>query len=84
MYDSKDILIDNDIFILQFPQGKDLSFSHGIIKSIKDSIIVHNASTEEGSSGSPVIRRSDKNYVIGLHFGGKKKKNKEKKNIYTI
>ena len=77
-YDINEILKDNDIFILQFPKGNDLSFSHGTIKSLKDNIIVHNASTEGGSSGSPIIRRSDKNYVIGLHFGGKKNKENNK------
>ena len=77
-YDINEILKDNEIFILQFPGGDDLSFSHGIIKSIKDNIIIHNASTKEGSSGSPIIRRTDKNYVIGLHFGGKKNKGKDK------
>ena len=68
----KEILTDNDIFILKFPKGNDLSFSHGTILSIKDNTIFHNASTEGGSSGSPIIRRTDKNFVIGLHYGGKK------------
>jgi len=71
-------LKNNDIFILQFPKGNDLSFSYGIIKSLKENIIIHNASTEKWSSGSPIIRRSDKNYVIGIHLGEKvNKKNKE-------
>jgi len=66
IYDIKDILEGNDIFILQFPGGNDLSFSLGKIKSIKGKIIAHNASTEGGSSGSPIIRRTGKNNVIGL------------------
>jgi len=63
-------LKDNDIFILQFPNGNDLSFSYGSILSLKDNIILHNASTDEGSSGSPIIRRSKENNIIGLHYGG--------------
>jgi len=74
---NKNNLKDNDIFILQYPNGSDLSFSYGKIKSLKNSKIKHNASTDDGSSGSPIIRRSKDNYIIGLHFGCFKKKNKE-------
>ena len=84
-YNNNEILENNDIFILQFPKGNDLSFSYGTIKLIKDKIFMHNASTEEGSSGSPIIRRSDNSYVIGIHNGSKKnKKNgKYKYNVAT-
>ena len=74
---------DNDIFILQFANGNDLSFSYGKIKCFKDNRIVHNASTDKGSSGSPIIRRSKNNYIIGLHLGGFKKKKKEEY-IYNL
>ena len=73
----KNNLKDNDIFILQFPNGNDLSFSYGKIKSLKDNKIIHNASTDNGSSGSPIIRRSKDNYIIGLHYGGIKKNKDE-------
>jgi len=69
----KNDLKDNDIFILQFPNGN-LSFSYGKILSLKDSMILHNASTDGGSSGSPIIRRSKENNIIGLHYGGIKNK----------
>ena len=46
-----------------------------------DNKIMHNASTDKGSSGSPIIRRSKDNYIIGLHFGGVKKKKKKNINI---
>ena len=72
---NKEVLKNNDIFILQFPNGKDISFSDGKILFFKDNKIVHNASTEVGSSGSPIIRRSKDNYIIGLHYGGNKKNN---------
>ena len=67
-YDNK-YLVNNEIFILQYPNGTDLSFSYGKILSVKDNDIQHNASTEEGSSGSPIIKRCKNNYVIGLHSG---------------
>ena len=73
----KNSLKDNDIFILQFPNGNDLSFSCGKIKYLMDNKIMHNASTDKGSSGSPIIRRSKDNYIVGLHSGGVKKKKKE-------
>ena len=65
----KNYLKNNDIFILQYPNGNDLSFSSGKILKIGDDIIRHNASTEKGSSGSPIIRRCKGNYIIGIHHG---------------
>ena len=76
-----DYLKDNDIFILQYPLGNNLSFSYGKILSIKGDYIIHSASTQGGSSGSPIIRRSKDNYIIGLHYGGNKD---NKYNISTI
>ena len=71
---NNDILMNNDIFILQYPNYDDISFSNGKIIAVEGDIIKHNASTEGGSSGSPIIRRSDDNYIIGLHFGGQQNK----------
>ena len=77
----KNNLKDNDIFILQFPNGDDLSFSYGKIKLLKNNKIIHNASTDKGSSGSPIIRRSKDNYIIGLHNGRVYRKKKVYKKI---
>ena len=66
---------------MQFPNGNDLSFSYGKIKSLINNKIIHDASTDNGSSGSPIIRRSRDNYIIGLHYGGL---NRIKKNIDII
>ena len=69
---------NEDIFILQFPEGNDLSFSYGKILSInKDNEIIHNCSTQEGSSGSPIITRNDEYSIIGLHVGSYPKGKKE-------
>jgi len=79
-------LKDNDIFILQFPKVNDLSFSfsYGKILSLKDNEIKHTASTDIGSSGSTIIRRSKENYIIGLHYGGyENNKNEYKFNLAT-
>ena len=70
---NKEVLQNSEIFILQYPNGNEISFSNGKILFIKGNKIIHNSSTEGGSSGSPIIRRCEENYVIGLHFGGIKK-----------
>ena len=80
-YDNNEILKNNDIFILQYPKGNDLSFSDGKILSYENSKMLHSASTEEGSSVSPIIRRCKDNYIIGLHKGGYIKNNKYTYNL---
>ena len=61
---------DKDIFILQHPEGEDdLSYSLGQIIKKNNYTIYHSASTEVGSSGSPIINRKDCS-VIGIHYGG--------------
>jgi surface protein len=67
----KKSLKNQEIFILQYPMGGDLSFSSGKIIDIKENKISHSASTCIGSSGSPIIRRFDNN-IVGLHFGSQK------------
>ena len=75
--DNNNCLENSDIFILQYPKGNEISFSYGKIKAIKNNNIIHSASTEAGSSGSPIIRRTKNNYIIGLHRGAKKGKKKD-------
>ena len=65
------LLVNTDIFILQFPKGNELSFSVGQIKRIDKKHMEYSASTYYGSSGSPIIRR-DNYSIIGLHAGSKK------------
>ena len=78
LFENKNSIKNSDIFILQYPEGDQLCFSYGKIKLIKNNNIIHSASTKEGSSGSPIIRRSYENYIIGLHYGCiKKEKNKD-------
>ena len=74
LFNNKDNLKNSDIFILHYPLGNELSFSCGKILSLKNNIMKHSASTQEGSSGSPIIRRSKNNYIIGLHKGTYKTK----------
>ena len=80
---NKKYLKNSEIFLLQYPQGNELSFSYGKILAVKDDRILHSGSTEKGSSGSPIIKRDNIKYIIGLHYGGSKKGNKYSYNIAT-
>ena len=69
--------INKEIYIVQFPEGKNISFSEGIIKNINDHELVYDASTRPGSSGSPIILKNSIE-VIGIH----KQRNLYKKENY--
>ena len=80
------IFEENDIFILQFLNENEISFSDGKIIYIRDNLIYHGASTEGGSSGSPIIKRDKNikdNYIIGLHKATIREGNKIKYNLGT-
>jgi hypothetical protein len=62
---------NEDIIILQFPKGGEISFSEGKILRMNETQIFYTSSTEPGSSGSPLIIRKNilKYYIIGIHVG---------------
>ena len=68
MYNQKE-LINREIAVLQYPSGESC-YSFGKIKSLEDNYeFAHLASTEQGSSGSPIfLKHSSK--VIGIHKRG--------------
>ena len=60
-------LIDKTIYIIQYPKGE-LSVSYGVLTDIytdKNYSFIHKCSTDEDSSGSPVLNLNNK--VIGIH-----------------
>ena len=61
--------LKENIFIVQFPLGNDLCYSEGKIKRINGYNLVYDASTEKGSSGSPIFLKNSTE-VIGIHYGG--------------
>ena len=61
--------INKNIYIVQFPGGKNLSYSDGKIKDINDFEIIYDASTKSGSSGSPILLKNTTE-VIGIHKQG--------------
>jgi surface protein len=72
MYKDQALLRNEEIFILQYPNGGELSFASGKILEVKKNFLFHSASTCKGSSGSPIIRRYKNNFILGIHFGGLK------------
>ena len=67
--------------------GDEISFSQGLILNLNEKTIIHSASTEAGSSGSPIILRNNQyNYKIcWIHFGGDNiKKQNYSDNFHTI
>ena len=67
-------LLNKDILLLQYPMGNEFSFSVGIIDYIDKVNIRHTASSNEGSSVSPLLKRDDYS-IIGIHFGSKMQQN---------
>ena len=62
-----------DIFIIQYPNGEEISFSQGKILKIKNEQnknIIHSAPTSNGSSGSPIFLRNDDLRICGIHSEG--------------
>ena len=59
-----------DVFIFQHPRGGPKQFSNEVIIAVKKPFVYYKADTDEGSSGSPVLRNLE---VIALHHKGSKK-----------
>ena len=73
-------LKSKNIFIPQYPLGQNLKLSTGEFKEIKSFIysFYHFASTNEGSSGSPVFL-SENGKIFGIHKGSLEEK---KENLF--
>ena len=74
---NKNIIFDKSIYIIQYPLGKKVGVSYGIINNIVGEYnIEYYCNTDSGSSGSPILNIIN-NEIIGIHKEGlKKKKNK--------
>ena len=72
--DNSTIIFKNEqIFLLHYPKGIEMTFSQGLIQNISEDgyTIEHLCSSQEGSSGGPLIN-STRFQVIGIHKGGAK------------
>ena len=64
---------EKSIYIIQYPKGQngegEACVSYGILKQISNKFnIIHKCSTDNGSSGSPILNLKN-NKVIGIHKG---------------
>ena len=66
------------IYILNYMKGEDIVVSYGLLHDIKsDNELAHKCSTDNGSSGSPILSLKD-NKLIGVHYGSSKNFNSNK------
>ena len=57
--------INQDLIMSRFPKGNEIPFSQGKVKMIDDDNISYTTSTEERSSGAPlIIRKNFKKYYF--------------------
>ena len=64
--DKNENLINKDIYIVQYPEGENLSYSEGQIKQINNFELIYNGDTKLGSSGSPILLKNSQE-VLGIH-----------------
>ena len=62
------------LYILHYINGKNICVSYGLLNKIDNYDIIHLCSTDNGSSGSPIINLEN-NKVIGIHKQGSVKFN---------
>ena len=68
---------DDSIVIMQCPGDQDVSVAEGKIEEIKNNKnIIHSISTDNDSSGSPIILSNRNLNIIGIHQGNINQKNK--------
>ena len=71
-------LLNKNIQLIQHPKGGDLSYSDGKIIKIYEkfqAMFSHDASTEFGSSGCPIVLENEEE-ILGIHRGGDSKSGK--------
>ena len=69
----KNCKINDIIYSIQYPKGENLEFAHGYIEDINGFDYFHSSSTDEGSSGSPLLNNDLK--VVGIHKAKRKSEN---------
>ena len=60
-------LCGKNIFIFQFSNDNEFSFTNGKILEIKNGRMIHNCQTLKSSLGAPIIFRNSDLQIIGLH-----------------
>lgn len=66
---------NKNILVIQYPQGETLKFAVGDIDSINGFNYRHSISTQQGSSGSPLV--SNNYEILGVHKAGEESSNED-------
>ena len=74
--DLENIYNNESIYVIHYPKRNYANVSFGLSKMIKDNDINHLCSTEEGSSGAPILFL-DSFKVIGIHKGAPRHSNSQ-------
>ena len=61
--------VNKSVYVLQYPNGKNAMVSYGLLNQFNNFDINHTCSTDDGSSGSPILSL-ETNKVIGIHKEG--------------
>ena len=61
--------VNKSVYVLQYPKGKNAMVSYGLLNQFNKFDINHTCSTDDGSSGSPILSL-ESNKVIGIHKEG--------------
>ena len=61
--------VNKSVYVLQYPKGKNAMVSYGLLNHFNNFDINHTCSTDDGSSGSPILN-IETNKVIGFHKEG--------------
>ena len=70
----KEIYAKKSVYVIHYPQDDNVVVSFGLISQINEKEINHLCSTENGSSGAPILSLKTFN-VIGVHYGFKNQRN---------
>ena len=79
------LYLNESIYLLNYPQDKNLFVSYGKLLDLNNSVITHNCNTKKGTLGSPILLLNNQK-LIGIHNGNSKqyKYNKGRLLIYSI
>ncbi len=73
--ENNDNYLNEDICIMQYPNGGPLTLIGGHLKKIEKEQIQHSVTTYKGSSGSPIILLLRDYRIIGIHRGSNNRLN---------
>ena len=74
---------NNSIYLLNYPNNKDIFVSYGKILYINNTDLIHNCNTLDGSLEAPILLTNN-GKLIGIHFSSSRQYNKGKLLIYSI